>query len=149
VLVPSKCCGECEHRTLANVIAVSKFQVANVQGALGCHAVDCLPCEPATPNPWIGVTCRNSRCVAFDARQEDITECATHDDCRLRGGIACCEKCTAAGPEFVSVNPSVNPQQLLCGNSAMGCTGCVAVPPPGLSAVCEGGRCSLAQAVEP
>jgi hypothetical protein len=141
-LVPSMCCGGCSEPSLANRVAVRKGQESAVQIATGCHLVDCVPCEPAQPNPWLGATCTAARCVAFDARALDITLCTDTSDCVLRGGLECCENCAAQGLDFVAVNREANVAALTCGDGHGACDACVAVPPFGLVALCESGRCT-------
>ena len=142
-LIPSRCCGACDEATLQNTVAVNLSHTGVVQSQPSCAAVDCVTCDPPFPSPWLGATCRQSRCVAFDVRQTELTACTEPGDCRLRAGLGCCENCTASPENFVSINRTVNTEPLLCGGAPILCDACTPAVPPGLSAVCDGGRCLL------
>lgn len=142
VLVPARCCGVCGQAELSNTVAVNRAHVDVLPDALGCHLIDCVTCEP-TPNPWLGATCRAGRCVAFDVRQTDLTECSSSDDCRLRAGLACCEECNVARESFVGINAEADVRGWVCGNAPVVCAGCVPAIPPNLYATCGDGRCGV------
>jgi hypothetical protein len=141
-LVPARCCGGCNEATLLNTVAVRKGQESAFQGVLGCHTIDCVPCEPTSPNPWLGATCSSGRCVAFDARQTALTACTTAADCELRNGLECCEGCLSSYATAVALNKGVDPGPLLCGDAEVACDACV---PTffGLSPTCESGQCNV------
>src|SRR6185503_3031629 len=88
-LVPSMCCGECNPATLANNVAINTAYGGVVNQAMGCLTVDCNPCDAPVPNPWLGVTCRDHRCVAFNLSRTDLVSCTESADCRLRGVVQC------------------------------------------------------------
>jgi hypothetical protein len=143
-LIRSSCCG-CESPTLGNRVAVNVNRTGDVFQALRCHLVDCVACEPIAPNPWLGATCTNGQCVAFDARQSELTACMSNDDCYLRAGLGCCEACSASLDAFVAVSSLVNLRPLLCGNTGpVACDACVPTPPDLLFAYCGDGRCGVA-----
>jgi hypothetical protein len=139
-LVASMCCGPCGEATLQNTVAVNTRYTGVVQSQPSCALIDCAACDPS-PNPWLGATCREGRCVAFDARQTELTACAEHADCRLRGGLGCCENCAASPEEFVALNRMANTEPLLCGGAPIACDACIPAIPPGFSAFCTDGRC--------
>jgi hypothetical protein len=140
-LIPSRCCGACAEATLQNMVAVNMSNTGVVQSQTSCAAIDCIPCDPPFPSPWLGATCRADRCVAFDARQTELTVCTEHADCRLRGGLGCCENCAASPEEFVALNRMANTEPLLCGGAPILCDACTPAIPPGFSAFCTDGRC--------
>jgi hypothetical protein len=140
-LIPSRCCGPCGEATLQNMVAVNTSHTTVVQAQPSCAVIDCVPCDPPSSNPWLGATCHEGRCVAFDARQTELTACAEHADCRLRGGLGCCENCAASPEEFVALNRSANTEPLLCGGVPILCDACTPAIPPGFSAFCTNGRC--------
>lgn len=140
-LVPATCCG-CSEPSLANRVAVRRGQEATVQAAKGCHLVDCEACGPIAPNRWIGATCKADRCVAFDARQSELTACATTEDCALRQGLECCEGCSSSRLTVVALNKAIDPRPLLCGNAAAACDACEPSH-VGVSPACVKGRCDV------
>jgi len=140
-LMRARCCG-CEEPSLDNVVGVNRQRQSAVSSAMGCDLVDCVQCA-ATSNPWLGATCSSGRCIAFDARQTNLTLCMTSDECHLRSGLECCESCTATPGTLVALN-ELDPRPLLCGNSAVACDACVPALPAGAFAACVDGRCSVA-----
>jgi hypothetical protein len=131
------------------VVAVGSGQVSAVQTAMGCHLVDCIPCDPPPPNPWLFATCRGGRCIAFDAFETELTSCAVASDCRLRGGLGCCETCNPGTDEIVAVNASIELEPWLCGPTPDECDACTPTPPRLVSAWCEGARCIAVPASPP
>jgi len=147
-LVPSACCGGCEQANLANMVAVNENKAAEFSMAMGCDLVDCAIC-PRTPNPWLGATCRAGRCVAYDARQTELTECSAPEDCRFRAGLDCCEACAPPRSAFIAVNRDADVGPWVCGDWPGGCAGCVPIVPPNLSVTCGNGRCGVLDAELP
>jgi hypothetical protein len=111
--------------------------------AMGCHLVDCQTCELPAPNPWIGATCNAGRCMAFDLRQTDLVACMDSSECVLRGGVECCENCSAQALDFVAVNQNANVAAFTCGDAPVGCDACVPVPPMTIEPSCVSGRCDV------
>jgi hypothetical protein len=147
-LVPARCCGTCGQADLTNTTAVNARQAAAFSEAMSCHLVDCVGCMPS-PNAWLGATCRNGRCVAFDARQTELTECDDRSDCSFRAGLGCCENCTAPREGFIAVNSEADVDSWVCGNPLVGCAGCTPIVPPNLSVICSNERCAVLDAELP
>ena len=142
-LVPSTCCGSCSEPSLANRVAVRTGQEAAVQAAMGCHLVDCIPCEATAPNPWLGATCSGGRCVAFDLRQTGLASCLDSSECVLRAGLNCCEPCAAGALDYAAVNRNADIRALVCGDADVACPPCVPVPPMSIEPSCVNGSCDV------
>jgi hypothetical protein len=136
-LVRNQCCG-CDEPSLGNMVAVNAHQAGALQKALRCELVDCATCDSVS-NPWLGATCSEGRCIAFDARQNDLTSCAMDAECSLRAGVECCEPCSPDPGDYVAL--SSNPRELACGTG--GCDLCLPVPPAGMKAACVSERCAV------
>jgi hypothetical protein len=147
-LVPAGCC-LCDLSHIGAVVAVNAAQASKLSEAMGCHLVDCQACEP-TASPWLGATCRAGRCVAFDARATELTDCSVREDCRLRAGLECCEDCNASRQSFIAINAEADVRSWLCGDWPGGCGACVPIPPANLSVVCyDNGTCGVIDAELP
>jgi hypothetical protein len=146
-LIPTTCCGGCDEPTVMNVVSIRSDQVGTVEMAMGCQVVDCPPCDPPLPNPWLFSTCSRGRCIAVDARETEITECTQASDCVLRAGLGCCEACSVSPGTIVSVNASVDLEPWLCGSTPDGCDAC-APAMNNFDPSCDAMRCGV-QAVSP
>jgi hypothetical protein len=85
--------------------------------------------------------CQNGQCTVTDIRQTALTECQSTGDCYLRAGAHCCESCS--GTEVVALNRNASFINLVCGGIALPCLACVPAIPPGYSASCAAGRCTV------
>lgn len=141
-LMSTTCCGGCDAPTAGNVVAARRDQAGAVHRAMGCDVVDCVPCDPPAPNPWLFWTCTAGRCIASDARETEITECTQSSDCVLRAGLGCCEACNPTMYDFISVNASVALEPWLCGSVPIDCKACVPTM-SFLNPTCDGMRCGV------
>jgi len=137
------CCGPCGMPELDSFAGVNAAHVAAFKAETCPVPMPCPKC-PTMENPNIAARCVNSRCEAFDVRKvPDYSACAFDSDCRLRGGLTCCERCSSDGP-WVAVNVSSEPalKGALCiPNTA--CPPCIPVPPAGMRAICSKGVCGV------
>jgi len=147
-LIPSRCCGACDEVTLQNIVAVNTSHTTVVVAQPSCATIDCVTCDPPPYHAWLGATCRENHCVAFDVRQTEFIVCTEDDDCRLRAGLGCCENCSPSPDEFVPVNRSPGLEAFVCGDDLVECDACAPAPPAGYSATCEGGRCGVSSIID-
>jgi hypothetical protein len=135
-LVDAVCCA-CG-ATLAEVTAVNRSYDEEFPGILRCPELPCAPCPEPGYSKWLAATCDSGHCVAFDARENPITECVDDADCVLRGGLDCC----GCGSDIVSVNRGFDLEQLFCAEG--GCAAdCAPNIPPDSHAICRQGRCDI------
>jgi hypothetical protein len=142
VVTAAQCCGGSSTPTLKDVTAVNASALAAF--TLPCQLVDCAPTLGPIPSS-IGATCRAGHCLAFDLRETELVTCDVADDCTLRLGVGCCERCTGEGRDFVALRRDAKLSELVCGDGPVGCPACVPVPDPTLSAECRVGRCEVVQ----
>jgi hypothetical protein len=142
-LMSTRCCGGCDPPTAENIVAARRDHAGAVHRAMGCDVVDCVPCDPPAPNPWLFATCSAGRCIAKDARETELTECTQASDCVLRGGLGCCEACNTTGAVgIVSVNASVDVEPWLCGSTPIDCDACT-LGMNYFDPTCNGMRCDV------
>jgi hypothetical protein len=107
-----------------------------------CEA--CLPPDPTThAAPYLGVDCRAGRCVWYDSRETELTACSKNEDCLLRNGLGCCERCTVSLETLIAVNRTTKLPQCA---AALACPPCMPVYPAEYAAACQGGRCAVVKA---
>jgi hypothetical protein len=112
--------------------------------ATKCAAVDCDACAFTSGLEWFGASCRENHCVAWDAREEELTLCMTDADCQLRNGLGCCEACEP-GAATIAVNASLVPLWV-CPDGQPPCPSCPNGGPtyPGFAfAACVNSRCAV------
>ena len=141
----TECCA-CEGAAWHNVVGVNTSNVAIVSRTK-CSTVDCQPCTPDGSMAWMGATCREGHCVAYDARQTDMVECTTTTDCSLRYGLGCCESCTGDWVNLVAL--SNENWDYLCPEGHPPCPPCAGqrIYPDGAYAVCESGGCVVTDGI--
>jgi len=134
------CCGICGEPSLENLRAVHHaYSSAN---SPECQLVDCAFCEPEGLEQF-GARCRAGQCEVYDVRQSELSECTSDDDCRLRLGLGCCERCSGSGWVAVSTSPE-ELARALCGEDLVACAACAPIQPEDLGAVCgEDGHCAV------
>jgi Kunitz-type protease inhibitor 1 len=141
-LASSDCCGPCEPVAFSSMVALNQQQAADFHDLLGCN-VACEMCEPTQEPrvlPWLFASCVDDHCVAFDAREHDVTQCSKPADCRLRYGMHCCEPCAADPADLIALSGAVDLDALLCGAES-GCPPCVPTYPADAGVDCVSGRC--------
>jgi hypothetical protein len=141
--VSTACCG-CASTSFQAVVGVQREHVGVIQ-ATKCATIDCDACAVDPAFAWFGASCRANHCVAWDAREEDLTLCMTDADCHLRNGFGCCEACEA-GLQPVAVNSSFV-QRWVCPDGQPPCPSCPnggPVYPENAFAVCVNSRCWVA-----
>ena len=142
--IPTECCS-CESFYFGNVVAVNR-SAQNVIWSTKCGPVDCEACTSNRGLSWFGATCRQGHCVAYDARDTEMTECSEPSDCVLRNDLGCCEACSSDPLSVIAVNrdPSLG-SELLCADHTSSCPACPdgRVYPPIANPDCYGGRCTV------
>lgn len=136
--------------TLHDVIAynpqLSEFNCGVAQKvAPPGQAGACTPC--LTPAPlgtlkYLVPTCLAGQCGVADLRSDSVTACRTHDDCRLRRGIDCCESCS--DDVLIAVRNDGSFEKLVCGNAPRACPECAPAPVTGAIAACVNDHCQVA-----
>jgi hypothetical protein len=140
-LAPEQCCA-CGRLFLADLRAINSSKRAEFSKQV-CSAMP-TPCPPCVPyvDPHFMARCESRRCRGIDIRSDPTyTKCGSHQECRLRKGLACCE-CGATG-EWVAVSHLGNMliQADACASGSV-CPGCVPVPPDLHHALCLNGVCT-------
>jgi hypothetical protein len=144
VLVSPGCCGGCEPVDDRMLVAINSQ--ASSQYFKPCAAVSCGPCPPLPPGvssarQYFVPACQNGECTVVDIREAGLTDCQRASDCVLRSGSSCCEACGAA---IVSLNRNADLGALVCSSaSPTACAPCIPAIPPGYSALCTAGRCTV------
>jgi hypothetical protein len=116
--ISTRCCA-CSGFAFENVVGINVQHTPIIQ-ATKCATVDCDACTPGLE--WFGATCRDHHCVAWNAREEELTFCTSSDECRLRNGLGCCEQCTSNN-ENVAVNSAVE-SEWICPEGLPPCGAC-------------------------
>jgi hypothetical protein len=146
-LVPAGCCGPCEPVTAEGLTAINRDYLTRYLDEQGCAGIDCAPCPEPAPGTAtrqnFGVRCDAGTCAVFDVRKSELATCSDDPDCRLRGGLGCCEDCTAVEPVAVSIEADV--ESVVCGDERMDCAACEPAYPADLTAVCLDGACAVAR----
>ncbi|MFH1435527.1 MAG: hypothetical protein ABIJ56_07395 [Pseudomonadota bacterium] len=144
VIVANSCCGVCGMPTLADMDAANKNFLEEHYDAV-CDDPDpiCPGCAEM-PNPELVATCEEGRCLAVDLGAEDLTLCASSDDCVIRTP-ECCE-CGADMTPMSLVAIRIDAQAALAGlvcDPDSGCPECAPVYPDNVDAICDGdGHCA-------
>jgi hypothetical protein len=141
--VSTGCCG-CTAASLETVVGVNRENLGIIE-ATKCATVDCEACTVDPAFAWFGASCRSNRCVAWDARAEDLTLCMTDADCQLRNGFGCCEACEARALQLIAVNSSFAPQWV-CPDGQPPCPSCPdgdPAYPQNAFAACINSRCAV------
>jgi hypothetical protein len=142
-LVPISCC-------MCRVPSLSDYTAANTISSNGCRCGGGLCQCLSQNNPNLAATCsgdnkRSGICTGFDVRTVDAySACQTDADCKLRGGLGCCELCQSSAYDVVAV--SINEMALtaaLCGDGGQVCEACVPAYPAGTTASCVAGHCQV------
>jgi len=143
--VSTQCCG-CGVASFYNMVGANVCS-AGIVAERRCATIDCKTCGVNPTTAWFGATCRDNHCVAFDAREKDVTECTQATDCRLRYGLGCCEACN--GDLSTLVATSNESSEWLCPEGHPPCSPCFGqrVYPDGMYAVCENGRCAVVDGI--
>jgi len=143
--ISTDCC-PCGDSRWDNVIGVNHSTDANAFRAR-CGPIACDDCALGSDLAWFGSTCREGHCVAYDARETEITECSPTSGCQLRYGLGCCMGCASDMLPPIAVNADGRGDEIMCPEGHHPCPPC-AVPgpqlPPNASAVCTDGRCDVA-----
>jgi hypothetical protein len=145
-VISMRCCGPCDSARFDNVVAVNRRN-AGVIAATNCGPIDCDGC-PADPSmAWFSARCIDNQCVAFDAREQPITECERMDNCSLRYGLGCCEPCAGSYESLVAL--SSESLSYTCPDGLLPCPPCPGprVYPDGAYAVCDAGRCAVTDGI--
>lgn len=138
------CCGICD-RPGITARDLAAYHREHHQELQTCQTdIECVPCPVLSAGTgslhYFVPDCVAGQCTVVDLRASPLTACAEPADCRLRAGAGCCETCGAEG-DWIAVRNDGSLEELVCGDELIGCPGCVAVPPPGVLASCENGRC--------
>lgn len=139
--ISTGCCG-CAPASFATVVGVNSQHLPIIE-ATKCATIDCDACVLDPAFAWFGASCRENHCVAWDARQEELTACNATNDCRLRNGLGCCEACDGGYQTLIAVNPALE-NQWVCPDGQPPCPSCPNGGPkyPGNAfAECLNGRC--------
>jgi hypothetical protein len=105
-----------------------------------CVSSQCPDVPPSSVNTKnYYAACESGRCQAIDVRTSSLSACSSDSECYLRSGTTCC----GCGSNWIAVSSRANAGAVFCGNSACAAD-CVSAPvPPGVSAVCSAGQCSV------
>jgi hypothetical protein len=146
-LVENDCCGGyCFEHPLSDYTAINGKHIGDLSGLICSEPVACPGCAGLWSHPNYTALCRDGRCSAVDVRNDELSQCVTDADCRLRWGASCCESCGAgAVDQLTALSLLVNLDAALCG-SAGGCPlDCVPPPYPAEAiAYCgQNGHCAI------
>jgi hypothetical protein len=142
VAVRKGCCDPC------GMPEVDSFAGVNVAHVEVFKAETCpvpMPCPkcPTIVNPNIAARCVNNRCQAFDVgKVPEFSACSFDSDCRLRGGLACCEPCSSDLWVALNVSSEMALRSAVC-NGPIACPPCIPIPPAGMRPVCKTGYCAV------
>jgi hypothetical protein len=85
----------------------------------------------------------------YDVRKSDLSACNSDADCRLRGGLGCCESCGETSWVAVSTDQELITKEL-CGGLLLPCAACEPAQPEGITAICGAdGHCAVAILEQP
>lgn len=142
-LTTTGCCQGCEPLANQDYLALNAAFLEDEFATRPCTPLPaCAPCPPSSELTATGKyykpVCRSGQCTAVDLRESPVSECQANDDCRLRAGVACCERCQGG---FVAVNSGAE----FCPEGPEPCPKCAAFPPQGIVSQCTAGRCVVAK----
>jgi len=141
------CCGFCGVENADELAAVNS-QYASYTG-IECAGVDCVYCPPSDEIAQYGARCNEGSCEVYDVRKSDLSACNSDADCRLRGGLGCCESCGETEWVAVSTDAELVTKEL-CGGLLLPCAACFPAPPEGITAICGAdGHCAVAILEQP
>jgi len=127
------CCGFCGIDSTDALVAVHRKYGSFT--APECALVDCEFCRIPDELAHYGARCRQGTCEVYDVRESDLSACESHDDCRLRAGLNCCEACGETSWVAVSTDHELV-EKALCGDGLVACPACLPREPEGLEARC-------------
>lgn len=138
------CCPSCGEPNVGSFVGV-KAELAVTYHELMCiDSKGCGLCMPP-PHPSFTAVCRQSECTVIDIRSDELSACASNEDCRLRWGALCCESCSGSESNLVAVGKLVDFDQAVC-SATSACDSCVLPPyPADRVAVCSAGHCRVEQ----
>lgn len=135
VVTGGGCCGICDAPDLQarDLIAYNKQYAANLflcggtaAGAAPAGDIACAPCAPPIGDhgslKYFVPNCVQGTCVVEDLRTSSVTLCKTEQDCVLRSGNGCCERCD--GLQNIAVSTTGAFQKLVCGDLLPPCAAC-------------------------
>ena len=146
-LMTTDCCGAPCDATASDFSAVNvdrmhEFRQDSCDVVDGCDGLGCT-----TPTaPRFLATCRDEQCVVQDTADLPLSACSADEDCILRFGLGCCEPCSGEAAQLTSVRADglAELAALTCAPDDR-CGGCFHDYPPGATAVCVDGRCSVSR----
>jgi hypothetical protein len=148
VLRIATCCADCKPKLIETMLAIRSDASSAVKVAVcesecktpdSCGIVLCVH----TTNYNVAV-CRAGSCEGVDIREDELSACATDDDCTLRWGVHCCEYCAGGPTDLVAVKKTPSFSEALCGPQES-CSSCAPAPyPANASPVCNSaGHCEV------
>jgi len=141
------CCGFCGVESGEDLVAVNS-EYASYTG-IQCAGVDCVSCPPSDEVAQYGARCNEGSCEVYDVRKSDVSACNSDADCRLRGGLGCCESCGETSWVAVSTDDELITEEL-CGGLLLPCPACSPAQPEGITAICGAdGHCAVAMLEQP
>jgi hypothetical protein len=135
VLVPRACCLGCGAMAAPSEFhAILKSAEANYMASV-CAAGDCPTCRPSTTR--VAAMCRFGKCQVVDLSNDEITRCATKDDCLMRYQY-CCGPCEPSNVGLIAIRRDQNDAYSLqvCGSPPMSCA-CLSPLPDTHRAGCD------------
>lgn len=147
VVRAASCCGQCGAATRDDIVALNKDQASAYQSATCGDSWGCPACYMVQDSRLVA-TCEPTQCKVVDLAKHASTSCTDDGDCRIRTN-ACCE---CGGPvdqaHIIAINSSKEADfaAVACDPGA-GCPECAPSYPAEAKAVCNGGHCEVAWAV--
>ncbi|MCC6213823.1 MAG: hypothetical protein IT376_03070 [Polyangiaceae bacterium] len=129
-LFATNCCGGyCDPSTpIDRYQPVNMEHVNDLEAQLCRFDIACPGCVSAD-DPSFFAACRDGECRALDLRHDQLSECQSDSDCRVRWGTDCCEDC-GGGPtdRLVAYSARANLEAEVCPPNGGACPPCA--PPP-------------------
>lgn len=151
-LTDQTCCGVCGQPTSDDVAAVHTDRTSDYYRDVACPEsvtgpVICPDCIAAS-NPHLFATCDTSgfrpACAVVDFGAAPFSECTGSGDCVLATATCCaCGAIAAADTIAVSRDEAFGMNAITCDELGAACPPCVPAFDPGLSAICNAGRCMV------
>lgn len=145
-LFATNCCGGyCDpNAPLSGWQAVNSEKVSALEAQICQGDIACPGCV-SYDNPSYLALCRSGKCSAVNLRNDELSACKSHDECRVRWGSDCCESCGAPDQEtLIAYNKNVSLEQHVCDPKSGACPPCAPPPYPSyILPICGGdGHCT-------
>jgi hypothetical protein len=128
-----RACCFCGTPERCDVYAVSVAEATALETSICPESPNCPECDEDT-NPWLHPFCVSGRCAPVDVRTDDISACASDDECVART-MDCCDDCEGVRPNIAMRKDRVAEfRAQICGKTKCAMCG---KPPPLRRAACD------------